>query len=102
MKKVMTVVLGAPALALGPWVVRAFNPQPEPPAFKMVGLARTQTAVLNVVATNPPGDTRTACRRGLSFVILEPVPPEARTDHGPGSACPSQSDVYSPAPGRSS
>jgi hypothetical protein len=61
---------------LVPGVVGAadFNPQPEPPAFGMVGLARTQTAVLHAVlvpvpedGTPPPDDNR-SCRLVLSFV----------------------------------
>lgn len=38
------------------------------PFFGMVGLSRTQTAVLNVVLTGTPDDRRPACRRVLSFV----------------------------------
>ena len=38
-----------------PMVARAFNPRPEPPArFGIVGLARGQTARLNVVNLFPP------------------------------------------------
>jgi len=47
----------------------ASNPQPQPPVrFGMVGLAQTQTAILNVVLVPPPDDGRAACRLVLSFV----------------------------------
>lgn len=71
MKKAMRVVLAAGlVLAAVAGGVRAFNPQPEPPArFGMVGLARTQMAVLNAVLAVPiPNDGRSSCRLVLSFV----------------------------------
>jgi hypothetical protein len=52
---------------------QAFNPQPEPPAFGLVGLVRTQSAILNVVLTHPPDPTQPpdpmapACELVLSF-----------------------------------
>ena len=61
--------LGSCAAALaaaGPAL--AFNPQPEPPAFGMMGLVRTQTAILNVVLTQPPDPAAPACVMVLSFV----------------------------------
>jgi hypothetical protein len=62
---VVTVAAGvAASVATG----RAFNPQPEPPAFGMIGLARTQTAILNAVLTEAGGGTRTGCHVVLSFV----------------------------------
>jgi hypothetical protein len=74
MKRVVWVVLAV----LVPGAARAadFNPQPEPPAFGMVGLARTQTAVLSVVVTPVPDDgapppdpdDSRRCRMVLSFV----------------------------------
>src|SRR5262245_20625133 len=45
----------------------AFNPQPEPPAFGMVGLARSQTAILNVVLAPVPEDVQPPCLVDLSF-----------------------------------
>jgi hypothetical protein len=48
--------------------VRAFNPQPDPPRFGIVGLARGQTAVINAVLGEPPDDNRPACLLVLSFV----------------------------------
>src|SRR5262245_36974111 len=45
----------------------AFNPQPEPPAFGMVGLARSQTAILNVVLAPVPEDGQPPCLVDLSF-----------------------------------
>jgi len=40
--------------------VKAFNPQPDPPAFAMLGITHGQTARLNVVDTMdvPPGPCR--------------------------------------------
>jgi hypothetical protein len=34
----------------------AFNPQPDPPAFGMIAITPDQTARLNVVRTEPPGN----------------------------------------------
>jgi len=61
--------MGLCAAALGAAVLpaSAFNPQPEPP-LGMVGLARTQTAILNVVLTQPPDPAAPACVMVLSFV----------------------------------
>jgi hypothetical protein len=71
MKKAMRVALAVGlVLAAIPGGVRAFNPQVAPPArFGMVGLARTQMAVLNAVRITPvPDDGRSPCRLVLSFV----------------------------------
>ena len=53
----------------------AFNPQPEPPGFGMVGIISTQTARLNVSFVPPPDNDRGALPPGpcagavhLSFV----------------------------------
>jgi hypothetical protein len=46
----------------------AFDPQPDPPGFGMVGLARTQTAVLNAVLTHPSDPAQPGCTVELSFV----------------------------------
>jgi hypothetical protein len=65
------ILLASSATLLGlASLARASNPQPQPPVrFGMVGLARTQTAILNVVlVTHPPDDGRSACRMVLSFV----------------------------------
>jgi hypothetical protein len=64
------------AFSLAPFATRAFNPQPEPPAFGVVGIGRGQFAVLNAVLTQPvpddssppPDDNRSGCRLVLSFV----------------------------------
>ena len=53
---------------------QAFNPQPEPPSFGMVGLARTQTAILNAVLTEAGGATRTGCDVVLSFLDADGEP----------------------------
>jgi hypothetical protein len=52
--------LAAPALA--------FNPQPEPPAFGMVGLGRYQSASLTAVLTQPADPSHPGCGVMLSFV----------------------------------
>jgi hypothetical protein len=63
----LTLGLGAAWLAAaGP--AAAFNPQPEPPAFGMMGLARTQWALLTAVLTQPPDPGAPACEMALSFV----------------------------------
>ena len=51
----------------------AFNPQPEPPAWALVGLARTQLAVLHAVLVQPPDpaqppDPTLPCALVMSFV----------------------------------
>lgn len=55
------LAMAAPALA--------FDLQPEPHAFGMVGLTRSQRAILSAVQTNPtPDDDRGVCEITLSFV----------------------------------
>ncbi|MGH7752939.1 MAG: hypothetical protein ACREN5_08995, partial [Gemmatimonadales bacterium] len=61
------------ALAAAPCAVLAFNPQPDPPGFGMVGITQGQAVVLNVVLGDPPGDIEPpgpdrACQLTLSFV----------------------------------
>jgi hypothetical protein len=51
--KRLLLSLSAAALA-STGAVLAFNPQPEPPAFGMVGIAFGQTALLNAVNAQPP------------------------------------------------
>lgn len=51
---VWTAVAVFTIAASWPPLVQAFNPQPEPPAFGMVGLARLQTARLSLVNLQPP------------------------------------------------
>lgn len=80
-RRLMTIAAAVlvAALTLAPLAARAFNPQPEPPAFGMVGVGLGQTAVLNAVltteATPPPDpdtptpdDGRPECRLVLAFV----------------------------------
>jgi hypothetical protein len=63
-----TAIMCCAAFLAWPIVVRAFNPQPEPPArFGMVGLTRGQTARLNVANLQPP-DPLHDCRVMLGFV----------------------------------
>jgi len=64
------VVAGACAvIAIGASaVLRAFNPQPDPPGFGMVGIAAGQTARLNIVNLgNGPSDIPPPCRASLQF-----------------------------------
>jgi hypothetical protein len=82
MRKTMRVAIAVLVVAgLVAGGVRAFNPQPEPPLwFGMVGLAQTQSAVLNVVLTTPPDPNtppdpmRAGCRLGLSFMDAQGRP----------------------------
>ena len=66
-----SVVLGVLAMttglltAAGP--VRSFNPQPDPPGFGIVGVARDQSAVLNVVLGIPPDTGHPGFQAVLSF-----------------------------------
>jgi len=49
-------------------VLNAFNPQPDPPGFGMVGIAAGQTARLNVVNLgNGPPAVPPPCRASLQF-----------------------------------
>jgi hypothetical protein len=63
---------GAGLVAVG--TARAFNPQPEPPAFGMVGMSQTQTAMLNAVLTHAADSTRPGCDVVLSFVDADGAP----------------------------
>jgi hypothetical protein len=67
----MLALIAIAALALGPWspgAARAFNPQPDPPGFGMIGLARGQTARVSVVALGgPAGSAGEVCG-------IEPLP----------------------------
>jgi len=55
---IIAIIVGAIAgfgiLRFGPQQVRAFNPQPDPPGFGMVGLVQNQVMRINVVNTNVP------------------------------------------------
>ena len=70
--KTYIVAVGAALVAVIVWGsgVRAFNPQPEPPGFGMVGISFGQTLRLNVVNTGgvlsgfPPGP----CKVQLGFL----------------------------------
>ncbi len=64
------IAVASAALGVGVAHLKAFNPQPDPPRFGMVGIAEGQTARLNLVnllspgaATIPPGP----CRAELQF-----------------------------------
>ena len=46
MKKILLLTLVSGLLAAGP--VRAFNPQPDPPGFGLIGLTVNETLRLNV------------------------------------------------------
>jgi hypothetical protein len=70
-----TLVISALGLLIAwPFVVAAFNPQPEPPGrFGMVGLAFGQTARLNAVNLLPPDPVvpREPCQGTLGFLNSE-------------------------------
>jgi hypothetical protein len=53
-------------------MVRAFNPQPDPPGFGAIGIIQSQTMRLKVVCLhNPPGDVPVdACEFQLRFADL--------------------------------
>lgn len=56
------------AIAAGVVQLRAFNPQPDPPGFGMVGIAQGQTARLNIVNLgNGPSLVPPPCRAALQF-----------------------------------
>jgi hypothetical protein len=75
MNKVWAAAAGAVIIAIIVWGegVRAFNPQPDPPGFGLVGISYGQTLRLNVVNTAgvlsrfPPGP----CRVELGFLDSE-------------------------------
>ena len=65
------IAVASAAVGVGVAHLKAFNPQPDPPRFGMVGIAEGQTARLNLVnllspgaATIPPGP----CRAELQFL----------------------------------
>ena len=65
-KALVAHALAAAMLAATP--ATAFNPQPEPPAFGMIGLSRMQKVLLHAVLTRPAGSTRAGCEVVLSLV----------------------------------
>jgi len=59
-------LVGIAALAA---TTHAFNPQPDPPAFGMIGISEGQTARLNVVNVATPFEVSPGpCRANLQFV----------------------------------
>ena len=66
---VIAVALAAGALSQ---IARAFNPQPDPPRYGMVGIADGQTARLNIVNLGVPDPTTgfppDPCRTRLQFL----------------------------------
>lgn len=79
MNRTRTVTLGLAivtaitiaAVGVGVAHLRAFNPQPDPPRFGMVGIAEGQTARLNLVNLIPPGPPDVPpdpCRAELQFL----------------------------------
>jgi hypothetical protein len=65
------IAVAGAVVGVGVAHLKAFNPQPDPPRFGMVGIAEGQTARLNLVnlltpgaATVPPGP----CRAELQFL----------------------------------
>ena len=71
LRAALLAVAGAGGMAVAPgW---AFNPQPEPPAFGMASLTRSQSAILSAVLTEAAGSTA-ACEVVLSFVDAQGEP----------------------------
>jgi hypothetical protein len=67
-KRVALGMMGVMAVLTAADPVWSFNPQPDPPRFGIVGVARDQTAVINAVLGEPPDDGHPGCRLVLSFV----------------------------------
>jgi hypothetical protein len=69
---VLAVALAVGALSQ---IARAFNPQPDPPGYGMIGIADGETARLNVVNLGVPDPTTgippDPCRMRLQFVDAE-------------------------------
>jgi len=77
----MLLVLGLTTSA------QAFNPQPDPPGFGMIGIVRGQTARLNVVIDNPNTIDNPNILVALSFVDdMGIVLVESRVHLTPGRA----------------
>ena len=77
----MLLVLGLTTSA------QAFNPQPDPPGFGMIGIVRGQTARLNVVIDNPNIIDNPDILVALTFVDdMGNVLAESRVSLTPGQA----------------
>ena len=67
----VAIVVAVAIAAVGVAHLRAFNPQPDPPRFGMVGIAEGQTARLNMVNLLPAGPAAVPpgpCRAELQFL----------------------------------
>jgi hypothetical protein len=67
----VAVAIALAAVGFGIAHLKAFNPQPDPPRFGMVGIAEGQTARLNLVNLYPPGPRVVPpdpCRAELQFL----------------------------------
>jgi hypothetical protein len=67
----VAVAIALAAVGFGIAHLKAFNPQPDPPRFGMVGIAEGQTARLNLVNLYPPGPPVVPpdpCRAELQFL----------------------------------
>jgi hypothetical protein len=65
------IAVASAAVGVGVANLKAFNPQPDPPRFGMVGIAEGQTARLNLVNLTPPGPPDVPpdpCRADLQFL----------------------------------
>ncbi len=65
------IAIAGAAVGVGVAHLKAFNPQPDPPRFGMVGIAEGQTARLNLVNLYPPGPPifpPDPCRAELQFI----------------------------------
>ena len=67
----LAIAIAVAAVGAGVAQLKAFNPQPDPPGFGMVGIAEGQTARLNLVnliAAGPAGAPPDPCRVELQFL----------------------------------
>jgi hypothetical protein len=65
------IAIAGAAVGVGVAHLKAFNPQPDPPRFGMVGIAEGQTARLNLVNLLTPGASTVPpdpCRAELQFL----------------------------------
>lgn len=64
---VCAAIVGVAVLGVLSRTTKAFNPQPDPPGFGMIGIAEGQTARLNLVNIGTVGIPPGPCRATLEF-----------------------------------